>query len=198
MKVRDTKLCGQRLLLSNVDVNFLGPNLILDECEVHSDCENKALVISGLTMSGGRFFQQSHTLVDFHFQRAHFAGVQFIGSLAGCTFGDWDSVQNSSIQGCDFTEAKLADSRFLNCDVKSIRFPKWPGFTLVQPSAARDFVLSRPWPSKTRIALDVYTDHDPECVAICGDAAQLAKSDDVLLNELRALLQRIPGIQIID
>jgi hypothetical protein len=197
MKLRDKKISGEQLLLSNLEVNFLGPDLVLENCDVHSDCQSKALTISGLKMTGGRFVQQDRALTDFHFERAHFSSVKFSGKFTGCTFGDWESVDVSSIQDCDFTDAGLEDSRFLNCEIESIRLPKWPAFTIVSPAEARDFVMSRPWPSKTRIALDVYTDTDPECVAICGDAAQLAKSDDIPLDELRTLLEVVPGVKII-
>lgn len=198
MKIRDTSISRERLLLSNLEVNLLGPNLVLENCDVHSDCQREALVVSGLTMTGGSFNQQGRALTDFHFERAHFSGVTFTGNFAGCTFGDWDAVETSSVRNCDFTQAGLEDSRFLNCDIDSMRLPGWPVFTIVNPAEARDFVMSRPWPSKMRIALDVYTDNDPECVAICGDAAKLAKSDDISLDELRTLLEAVPGMKILD
>jgi len=197
MKIRDTRISRKRLLLSNLEVNLLGPDLVLENCSVHSDCQSKALIISGLVMTDGHFNQQDRALTDFHFEYAHFSDVKLTGKFVGCTFGDWVSAATSSIRSCDFTEAGLEDCRFLNCDIESTRLPKWPAFTIVNPAEARDFVMSRPWPSKTRIALDVYTDTDPECAAICGDAAQLAKSDDIPIDELRTLLEAVPGIKIL-
>src|SRR5690349_20483727 len=98
MKIRDTRISRERLLLSNLEVDFLGPNLVLENCDVHSDCQTRALVISGLTMTGGSFNQRDRVLSDFHFERAHFSGVKFAENFAGCTFGDWDSTEISSIR----------------------------------------------------------------------------------------------------
>lgn len=48
-------------------------------------------------MTGGSFNQQGRALTDFHFERARFSGVTFTGNFAGCSFGDWDSVETSTI-----------------------------------------------------------------------------------------------------
>lgn len=142
MKIRNTRILRKRLLLSNLDVNLLGPDLVLENCSVHSDCQSKALIISGLVMTDGHFNQQDRALTDFHFEFAHFSDVKFTGKFVGCTFGDWVSAATSSIRSCDFTEAGLEDCRFLNCDIESTRLPKWPAFTIVNPAEARDFVMS--------------------------------------------------------
>jgi len=198
MKIRNTKLSNERLLLSNVEVNSLGPALELEQCEIVSDCREKSLVIPGMEMVGGKFVQQDRTLSNFHFENAHFRGVSFSGNFSGCDFGDWDSTEKSSIADCDFSEARLEGCRFLNCDMDTIELPRWPCFTIVGLADARDFVLGYQWPGKVGITLDVYTDNDPECVAICGDAEQMAKASGIVLEHLRASLQLIPGVRIID
>lgn len=48
------------------------------------------------------------------------------------------------------------------------------------------------------LTLDIYTDSDRECVAIIGDASELAKKSRLPLSEIRALLQTIPGLNIVD
>lgn len=198
MKIRAITISNERVLLSNVEVNQLGPDLVLEECEVFSNCEEKALVMSGVRMRGGRFVQQDRDLVDCQFDRVHFDGVKFVGRFIGCDFGDWDSTDKASIARCDFTDAVLDDCRFLNCDVETLALPKWPCFAIVNPAEARDFVMGNAWPAKTRITLDVYTDVDPECTASLGDASRMAKRDGIALEDLRERLLAIPGIRIRD
>lgn len=195
---RNAKLSHERLFLSNVEVNALGPGLELEHCEIFSDCVWKSLLISGMGMTGGRFVQQDRTLSDFHFENVHFRGVGFSGNFSGWDFGDWDSLEKSSITDCDFSAARLDGCRFLNCDIDTIVLPRWPCFTIVGLADARDFVLGYQWPGKVGIALDVYTDNDPECLAICGDAQRMAKASGIVLEHMRASLQLIPGVRIID
>lgn len=198
MKLSYQILMGERLLLSNLEVHSLGPELTLQNCEIYSDCEEAALIPSGVRMSGGRFIQQDRALRDFHFEHVHFDGVKFEGAYEGVDFGDWDTPQKSSIVSCDFTLARLDGCRFLNCDIHTILLPKWPCYTIVDLPTARSFVLARQWPTKIALYLDVDTDNDPECVAISGDAARLARKAGITLDELRGLLQPIPGMLIID
>ncbi|AXA90576.1 pentapeptide repeat-containing protein [Massilia sp. YMA4] len=198
MKVHDTVVTGQQLTLSNLDVNILGPGATLERCDVYSDCASAALVMAGLDMRESSFTQQHRALIEARFKKAHFSGVTFRGSFTDCDFGDWDAPVRPHVANCDFSEAKLDGCRFLHCDIDTIKFPKWPGFTLTHPILARDFVLSRKWPVKVGVILDIYTDNDSECVAIAGDAARLARKAGITLDELRDLLQPIPGMLILD
>lgn len=198
MKIHDTVVTGQRLMLSNLDVNILGPGATLECCDVYSDCASAALVVAGLDMIEGSFTQQDRPLTEARFKKAYFTGVRFSGSFTDCDFGDWEAPERPHVADCDFSDAKLDGCRFLHCDVDIIKFPKWPGFTLTHPAAARDFVLARQWPAKVGMILDIYTDTDPECVAISGDGARIAKKAGISTAELRDLLQPIPGMKIID
>ena len=193
MNFKDTCLIRQEVILDDDVVNALGPGLILDHCHIISNATSRAILIGGFTMNGG-VFDQKHSLQNFHFERAHFSGVRFTGSYSGCDFGDWDSSERPSIVDCDFTEAKLDGVRFLQCDVSRIQFPKWPCFVIVNPVSVREHVLAQSWPNQIGLTLDVYTDEDPECVAVVGDAARIAKQNNVPLDDLRDLMMQIPGI----
>ncbi|MFM9281823.1 MerR family transcriptional regulator [Paenibacillus jiagnxiensis] len=107
-------------------------------------------------------------------------------------------MDRSSVSECDFSSASLHECRLLNCDMKGILIPKWPCFCLLDPAEARDFVVSQQLPKKMGLILDIYTDTDRECVAIIGDASALAKESGLPLSEIRALLQTIPGLNIVD
>ncbi len=197
MKFKNQHLSQQEISLSDDEVNTLGPELVLEDCSVVSSCTAEAIVIAGVRMKGG-VFDQRLPLSNYHFERAHFERVSFIGSYSGCDFGDWDSEQKSSIVDCDFTNARLDGSRFLRCKTETIRFPKWPCFTIVNPRSARQYVISQNWPGRVGTTLDIYTDADSECVAITGDAERIAKKNKLSVTDFRNLLIKIPGILIID
>jgi len=197
MDIDYTKLARTEIKLSGSEVNFLGPELVLENCSIHSECDCNTLCIAGLKMNGGDFIQHS-PLNDFHFNRAHLVNVKFIGNFIGCDFGDWETSDRSSVNGCDFSDAVLDGCRFLNCDMDEIQLPKWPNFAILNPIDARPVLLSRKWPSDIGVTLDVYTDNDPECVAICGNAEVLSKEDKISLDDLRELLMTLPGITILD
>jgi len=195
MKLRDKSLTREEVKLSDDEVNVLGPSLVLDDCKLLSDCQAEALVIAGMSMKGGSFIQKRR-LSSFHFENAHFSRVSFAGTFVGCDFGDWDSRDTSSIDRCTFADATLDGCRFLNCEPGTMRFPSWPGFTILKPIEARTFVLANKWPAKLRTLLDIYTDSDEACSAVCGDAMRIATEDKISLSELKNMLERIPGIVI--
>lgn len=161
MELKNQNLTQQKIILTDEKVNILGPYLEMNRCQIMSDCKAKALLIIGFKMKGG-VFEQSRTLSNFHFENAHFDNVLFKGDYAGCDFGDWDLEERSSIMNCDFSLALLDGCRFLRCDPESIQFPKWPCFTIINPSAVRQYVLSQRWPDGVGRLLDIYTDVDPE------------------------------------
>lgn len=197
MKLHHAKYIDDDIRLSNAIINSLGPELYLENCTVESACEQRALFICGLKMVGGKFSQMI-PLTNFQFEQAYFSNVKFNGNFIGCDFGDWENPERPLVEECDFTDATLDGCRFLNCDVQKINLPKWPCFTLLNPAAARSVVLARQWPSKVGLVLDIYTDNDPECVAISGNAQRLAEKNALTLDDFRQLLMTLPGIKIRD
>jgi len=194
MELQHTVLSHQRILLNNIEMNMLGPDLRLEQCNVISDTVAKGLIFAGFSMTGGTF-EQRRPLCNFHFKRAHFQGVTFSGVYVGCDFGGWEPTEMASIENCNFIDATLDGCRFLNCDTKTIKFAGWPCFTIHNPNMAREYVSSQKWPAKVGIVLDVYTNMDHECVAICGNAASISKKNGVSLDDLRIMLAKIPNIQ---
>jgi hypothetical protein len=197
MDLRDITISKDEIRLPNGEEHTLGPSLKLKQCKVISDCSEKFLIIVGLTMEGGSFVQ-TRTLKNFHFEDAHFKAVEFEGHYIGCDFGDWDSVKKASIKDCDFEKSILESCRFLNCDPRNIKFPKWPCFQIINPASAADYVRSKSWPQPLKVLLEVATDTEPTCVAACDYAKPLAKETGLSLDKLRELLTPIPGMQILD
>lgn len=195
MKLSNATLTGEQVELTDREVNVLGPDLELRDCTVTSMASAKALVIAGLRMFGGSF-HQSRPLRNFHFERAHFHGVAFVGRFEGCDFGDWESPPKGSIANCNFSAANLDGCRFLSCEPNTLVLPHWPNFTIIYPAEAHDAVISQQWPAKVGYTMGIYTDVDPECVAVTGDAKRIAEKNGVSLNELEAIFKRVPNIRL--
>ena len=56
--------------------------------------------------------------------------------------------QHGSIEDCDFTEARLDGCRIMGCDPATLRFPKWPCFTILDPIGRARELDSVQWPGR--------------------------------------------------
>ncbi|MFD0713198.1 hypothetical protein [Paenibacillus sp. GCM10027626] len=196
MKLRNQVISNSVIDLDATEVHTLGPNLKLENCTINSDCTTRSLIVSNTEMVGG-FFDQRKTLKNFQFDRVIFSGVKFTGTFVGCDFGNNSESLPGKALDCDFSQAKVCDSRVYECDPERIVFPVWPRFSIVNPYLARDYVLTQTWPSNMGIRMDVYTDNSTRCNVIFGDAAVFAKEYKVDQSDLRVLLEKIPGIVIL-
>lgn len=194
MRIDNQKLADTALTLNDPEHNVLGPNLYLESCQLHSHASTSSLVIAGVMMTDCTF-KQLEPLVDFHFENAHLINTRFIGTYDGCDFGDWDSNKRSSIKDCDFTEAKVNNSRFINCDMASIKLPSWPTFSIINPCNAHEYVIGHDWPGDLGIDLDVITDIPEECSAIVMDAEKLASDNELSITDIYYILSNIPGFK---
>jgi hypothetical protein len=183
--------------LDATEVHTLGPNLKLERCTIHSHCTTRSLIASDTQMLGGSF-NQKKVLRNYPFDRVIFQGVKFTGKYVGCDFGSKSRDLQGQAVDCDFSEARVHDSSVYDCPPDRIGFPMWPRFSIAHPRDARAYVMSQEWPSRLGTAMDVYTDVSPRCTAVFGDASELAKECGIGEAELRARLEKIPGIVIID
>ncbi|ROQ28855.1 pentapeptide repeat-containing protein [Gallaecimonas pentaromativorans] len=194
MRIDNQKLVDIALTLNDPDHNVLGPNLYIESCQLYSHASTSSLVIAGVTMTDCTF-EQIEPLLNFHFENAHLINTSFIGTYDGCDFGDWDSNKRSSIKDCDFTEAKVNNSRFINCDMASIKLPSWPIFSIINPCNAHEYVIGQDWPGDLGIDLDVITDMPAECSAIIMNAEKLASDNELSITDIYYILSNIPGFK---
>ncbi|AJY40642.1 hypothetical protein I6G56_23195 [Burkholderia humptydooensis] len=197
MKLRNQVISDSVIELDAKEVHTLGPNLRLENCTINSDCTTRSLIASNTEMVGG-VFNQRKALKNFQFDRVIFSGVKFTGTFIGCDFGNNSESLPGKALDCDFSQAKVHDSRVYECDPERIGFPAWPRFTIVNPYLARDYVMSQAWPADMGIRMGVYTNNPPRCNAIFGDAEVFAKEYKIGQDDLRRLLEKIPGIVIVD
>ena len=89
-------------------------------------------------------------IVNAWFTSMRFEGCRFSGRLSGVGFGQRVGVDrwwgHGGIENCDFSEARLDQCSFHGCDMKTIRLPTWPCFTIVDPLKHGPELVSVPWP----------------------------------------------------
>src|SRR5581483_595762 len=81
---------------------------------------------------------------------------KFLGTYWSCQFGQLQSpfeYESEKLDGfrvwtnpwgrylvkeCDFSQARMHYCAFENCDVSTMKFPRWPCFTILDPARNRD------------------------------------------------------------
>ncbi|MFE8602481.1 pentapeptide repeat-containing protein [Archangium violaceum] len=197
----DREIEGERLeLTDNKEGNYyLGPNLTLRRCTVVT-----RVSAGWLHILPTRFIdctiQVKQELKNHDWSRAFLKGCRFTGRLAGCDFGhrlpdDWPpGRENGGIEDCDFTEARLQGCRFHGCDMRTLRLPPWPCFTILDPIGKSQELNSLKWPGRSHIiVVSLHTD-PPSTVAVTYHAPTVAKRYGTTPEELKSVLEKFDFI----
>jgi hypothetical protein len=198
----DREIENERLELTDTKANYiLGPNLTLRNCTL-------VLKVSArrLSLKQPRFidctFEVKQELKNYQsWVAASLKGCRFKGRLTGCDFGHWPEYmslpwyQHGSIEDCDFTEARLDGCRFHGCDPATLRLPKWPCFTILDPIGKSCDLNSVQWPGRfgSVVIEDLY-DQPPSTKALTFFAPGEAKRYDTTSEELRAVIEKFDCI----
>jgi hypothetical protein len=193
---------NERLELTDTKANYiLGPNLTLRNCTL-------VLKVSArrLSLRQPRFvdctFEVKQELKNYQsWVAASLKGCRFKGRLTGCDFGHWPEYmslpwyQHGSIVDCDFTEARLDACRIMGCDPSTIRFPKWPCFTILNPIERAAELRSVKWPGRYgSVVVDELHTHPVRTRALTEHAPTVAKRFDTTPEELRAVIEKFDCI----
>jgi hypothetical protein len=124
---------------------------------------------------------------------------RFKGRLSGCDFGRWpgysEGWEHGSIEDCDFTEARLDGCRFMGCDPKTLKFPKWPCFTILDPLRRAAELCSVRWPGSLGAVTMAYLHTEPAAtMALTLYAPVMAKRHETTPEEIRAAIERFDCI----
>lgn len=195
MKLKETIISDRDITLSDDVVNVLGPNLELSNCNLTLNCAADALVLAGVVVQGGCIVA-AHGLTNFHFESISLRDVRISGSYTGVDFGHWESPGLYPIKNLDLSRASLHQCRLINCDVCEVELPSWPCFAVLYPQQAASYIASVSWPGKMGTSMRVCADQDEGCVAVVLNADCLAKRAGVSANEVRGLIEGIPGVSI--
>ncbi len=192
----DREITGERLVLdSKTEVYYLGHELTLRNCTLVIRVPARALVIARARLIDCTI-EVKRQLNNFRWQSVFLKGCRFTGRFSGNDFGEWpDSPGLGGIEDCDFSEAQLDWSRFLACDVRTLRFPQWPYFTLLHPSRRGKEVQALPWPGdKGPIIGEVLAASPPSTVALTLSALELAKRCGSTPEAIRAVVEKVNDV----
>ncbi|MFY0579523.1 hypothetical protein ACN28S_39410 [Cystobacter fuscus] len=190
---------GERLeLTDNTAIYWLGPNITLRRCSVVLGVPGRWLsLVSGQLIDCT--IQAKRELVDSRWTTMGLKGCRFKGRFSGNEFGHrrghLDNWQFGTVEDCDFSEARLDLCRFHGCDMSTVRLPKWPCFTILDPLKYAPELLSMPWPGDfTPVILEGPLKEQPSTVALTFYAPAEAKRSRATLEEFKAAVERFDFI----
>jgi hypothetical protein len=190
---------GERLELTDRKaIYWLGPNVTLRRCTV-------VLGIAGrwLNLVSGRLLdctiEARRELGDVVWTRMGLKGCRINGRFSGNEFGHrrgyLDDWQLGSVEDCDFSETRLDLCRFHGCDMATIRLPKWPSFTIIDPLKHGPELLSVPWPGDfTPVILEGPLKAPSSTSALTFYAPAEAKRSGATVEEFKAAVERFDFI----
>jgi hypothetical protein len=180
---------------------FLGRNLTLKNCTLVLKAAARNLFIRDVRFINCTFEVKQELKNHQDWIRASLKGCRFKGRLTGCDFGYWPEYgsdpeyQLGSIENCDFTETRLDACRFHGGDPATLRFPKWPCFTILNPIGRAAELRGVQWPGRFgRVIVEDLHTHPPSTVALTFFAPAEAKRLDTTEEELRAVIEKFDCI----
>lgn len=125
---------NRELVITNNQVNYLGHNLTLKNCRLILRTRARNLILAR-TKFIDCHIEVRQELINFRWMSAWIQGCSFTGKMRGNDFGHWDPPYDpmGGIQDCDFSEALLDGCRFIGCQLRSMKLPHWPCFTVREP-----------------------------------------------------------------
>lgn len=191
----NTELVNERLELGAGVIYFLGPRLTLRDCTLVLRVPARNLIIPE-----ARFLHCTidvkKELKNFHWEHAALKGCRFTGHLTSNDFGPWPDAERApgSIEDCDFTQACLDECRFVGCDIRTLRLPSWPCFTLLEPARRSRELSTLAWPGKMNIAISTFAEYPQSTAAITYWAPSVARWAKTTVEEIRAAIERLDGV----
>ncbi|AKJ05780.1 hypothetical protein ATI61_102834 [Archangium gephyra] len=198
----DRKIENERLELTDKEANYiLGPNLTLKNCTLVLKVPARRLSLHQARFIDCTFEVKQELKNHQGWIRAALEGCRFKGRLSGCDFGHWPEYgkepeyQLGAIEDCDFSEASLDGCRIMGCDPRTITFPKWPCFTLLDPIGHSRELNSVEWPGRFGLAVIEELHTRPSSTkAITYHAPSIAKRFKATPEELKAAIARFDFI----
>jgi hypothetical protein len=188
---------GERLEFPKHAIYFLGPNVTFRRCTlVFSVAARWLHLLSGKLIDCT--IQAKSELTTLPWATMDLRGCRFKGRFTGNDFGFRQDLDDSSsigrIEDCDFTEARLDGCRFFNCDMSSIRLPRWPCFTFMDPRGHAAELGRYEWPGRFGNLIERLATIPEGTVAVTWHAPTVAERMDTTVEELRAALEKAPWV----
>ncbi|ATB38178.1 hypothetical protein CYFUS_003611 [Cystobacter fuscus] len=178
---------------------FLGSGLTLRNCTVVVKVSGRNLFLTGSRFIDCSFEVKQELKNHQQWVKASLKGCRFKGRLTGCDFGHWPDYgtgwEHGAIEDCDFTEALLDGCRIMGADPTTLRFPKWPCFTILDPIRRARELNSVQWPGGFRPIIVEGQYRDPPCTtAVTLYAPSLAKRRETTEDAFRAAIEQFDFI----
>ncbi|WNG50605.1 pentapeptide repeat-containing protein [Archangium minus] len=197
----DREIENERLEMTDKgSLYFLGSNVTFRNCTLILKVSGRNLIFDQDTRFIDCAFEVKQELKNH--QQWVFASLKrcrFKGRLSGCDFGHWpgysERAGHGSIEDCDFTEARLDGCRIMGCDPSSIRFPKWPCFTILDPIGRAAELRSVQWPGRFgRVVIEDLRNQPAPTKALTLSAAVEAKHFETTPEAFKAVIEKFDFI----
>ncbi|ATB34034.1 hypothetical protein [Melittangium boletus] len=170
---------------------FLGPNLTLSNCTVILKVPAKRLHILGARFIDCTFEVKQELKNHQSWVRASLEGCRFKGRLMGCDFGHWPEYGSAPEYQHGFIEARLDACRIMGCDPTTLRLPKWPCFTILDPIRRAPELRGVTWPGLFgRVIVEELHTQPAPTRALTYHAPSVAKRMETTPEELRAVIEK--------
>jgi hypothetical protein len=195
ISLQNKTLENERIELGGKDSYYLGPNLTLRSCTVVLKVSAKALTINKARFIDCRI-EAKKALNNFYWLDAFITKCHFTGKFIGSDFGNLPSHfdPEGGIEHSDFSEAILDGCRFIGCDSSTIKFPRWPCFTILDPVGRLAKLKAVRWPGDADILVENIADFPPSTAAVTYLATAIEKELDAGQEELRAVLEKLGNV----
>jgi hypothetical protein len=195
--IENKKIQNERFEVMDKDsLYFLGPDLTLSECLVVMKVPSRRIHILGARFLNCTFDVKQEVKNQQGWLRASLKGCRFKGRLSGCDFGhspeyDRPEYQIGSIEDCDFTEARLHGCRFMGCDPSTLKLPRWPCFTFLEPIRHAPELRRVKWPGRFGgVIIDDLHTNPSATHALTFHAPSIAKQMETTEDELRTVIEK--------
>ncbi|HYO51233.1 hypothetical protein [Archangium sp.] len=197
----DRGIEGERLELSGEadQIVYLGPNLTLRRCTVIVRVPASRLSIRRPRLIDCTVEFKQELRNHRGWVSADLKGCRFKGRLLGTDFGPFPGYstwgEHGHVEDCDFSEVRLDLCRFHGCDMRTVRLPRWPCFTIVDPIGHGRELMSVKWPGTfCPVTLEGRYKEVPSTVAVSFYAPAEAKRSGTTEAELKAAVERFDFI----
>ena len=190
---------GERLELTDTKARYwLGPNLTLRHCTVVLGVGGRSVSLSSSRLIDCTI-QVKRQLTGKAWTLVALRGCRFKGRFHGCDFGPWhdymDGWEQGVVEDCDFSEAQLDACRFHGSDPRSLRLPRWPCFTIVDPIGRAAELNRLKWPGAFgSVVVENIATHPRSTLALSYHVPSVAKRLETTPEELRAVLKGLECI----
>jgi hypothetical protein len=177
---------------------YLGPALTLRRCTVVVRVASSRLLLRPTNFIDCAI-EVKQELKNFSWTCASLKGCRIQGRMYGCDFGAWPGYatgwEHGAVEDCDLSEARLDLCRFQSCDPRTLRLPRWPCFTILNPVGRGRELSSVEWPGSFRpVRLEGQYKELPTTVALSFYAPAEAKRSGTTEEELKAAIERFDFI----